>query len=154
MPVKRKRKVDPQEIRTVYVFDLRRSYSWSGELSYHVGTRLIAHIQREEFSSIPTLIFEADIAETNSKKVNSGDKAKITIFIKDSGKPEKLIGLIEKKGPEVEIALWLPWQIANHVHLVLMSQQAQRLEISGTELYRRSGKVDGLRIWKDFDQGC
>lgn len=154
MPPKRKRKIDPQKIFAWYTFDLTKKCDWSGELSYSVGDISLSGVFKEKTSSIPSIKLSLLLESTNSKKVKPGSNAELNIFILDEDSRTERAGLINKDREGVEFSVWLPWKIANHLHLILISGKAKCLDILGTELYNRSATINSISLSRDYEEYC
>lgn len=148
MPAKRKPKIDPIESKASYGFSLKDGYEWGGELVYSIDSKPIPSLFPGGLLSIPSININVLLSHTTSKKLKIGSAVSITIFM-ENGVPEEKIGYIEKRRQETSFSICLPWDIANHVHMILISNKAKEIFISGTELYRGSGVIHRMHVTRE-----
>ena len=153
MAGKKKKKIDPRTIHADYVIDMRESAKWFAELQYSSTKRGPRGKQQIEMSSIPTLNIKGRLSFTESKKIELGTKAEIRIYIAEEPRAEEYIGIIDKYKETLQVVLWLPWEIVNHMHMTFISGKVEMVTVFGTELYRRSASVWGIDMKAEYDVG-
>jgi hypothetical protein len=89
---------------------------------------------------------QGNISWTNSTKIKPEYIINIDINNSKREDNKQILGYIEKHKSELNCHLWLPERYIIHIHLMLISTIPRMLEISGTELYRNSANIYGLRF--------
>jgi len=151
MARKKMKKVDPRTIHADYVIDMRENAKCFAELQYSSTKRGPRGNQQIEMSSIPTLNIKGRLSFTESKKIELGTKVDVLIYIAEEPRVEEYIGIIDKYKEALQVVLWLPWEIVNHLHLTFISGKAEMVTLFGTELYRRSASVWGIDTKAEYD---
>ncbi|MCJ2163540.1 MULTISPECIES: hypothetical protein [unclassified Pseudodesulfovibrio] len=146
-----KKKIDPSKIFADYVIDMRGDTRWFAELHYTSTMRGPRGNKHIEMSNIPTLNISGKLSYTESKKVELGSPIDIRIYTEEEERVTEFIGIIDKYKNVLQVVLWLPWEIANHLHMTLISGKAEMVTISGTDLYRRSASVRGIDMKAEYD---
>jgi hypothetical protein len=150
MPTKKRQKNNPIDNNTYYIFDIADNCNWHGELLYAVNDKFLSKHINDGVVSSASIVINAPLAQTGSKKIHVGEVFDINIYIDDAEQTQ--LGVIQSSKKEKFIALWLPWQIANHIHMILISGRSKILDLSGTELYRNMGKISSLNISNSTDE--
>ncbi|MGE4536175.1 MAG: hypothetical protein AB7D37_03770 [Desulfovibrio sp.] len=151
MPSKRRGKVTPKTVDVSYTFALGNLCDWSGELTYSVNDKAAEVLHGDQFASIPSIRMFPNLVTTTSKRINLGYKSEIRIHVMKNESRGESIGFIEKSKNDVLFVLGLPWSIANHIHLILISKMAKILTLTGTDVFRNCGSIYGISISKDYD---
>lgn len=150
MPTKKRLENNQIDGKVCYTFDLVDKCDWHGELLYAVNDKFLSKHVNHGVVSSASIVINAPLAKTGSKKTHAGEVFDINIYINDDEK--EYLGIIKSSKKEKFIALWLPWQIANHIHMILISGRSKTLDLSGTELYRNIGKISSLNISNSTDE--
>ena len=150
MPTKKRLKNNLIDDKTYYTFDIIDNCNWHGELLYAVNDKFLSKHVNERVISSASIDIIAPVAQTGSKKVHIGEVFNIDIYIDDDER--QYLGIIESSKNKKFIALWLPWKIANHIHMILISGRSKIINLSGTEIYRNMGKISSLNISNNIDE--
>lgn len=151
MPPKQKRKSAPNTVEASYTFELGELCDWSGELTYSVKDKEAMILYGESFSSMSSIRIFSSSMKTTSKKFKGEHKSEIQITATEEGNKRDCIGFIEKDKDRALFALAVPWNIANHIHLILISKEANSLTLTGTDIFRNNGSIYGIAISKDYE---
>lgn len=151
MPPKQQRKNAPKAVEASYTFELGELCDWSGELTYSVKDEAAMILYGEPFSSTSSIRIFPPSMETTSKKFKGVHKTEIQITATEEGSRRDFIGFIEKDKDRVFFSLVVPWNIANHIHLILISKEAKYLTLTGTDIFRNNGSIYGIAISKDYE---
>lgn len=152
MSQKKKSNAAPNETKVHYCFNLRDIHDWHGEIIYSVESLPAPGIFDGGLLSLSMINIVAEVSSTTSKKLKAGAIIAINVYIND-GIPVDNIGYITKIGKTTTFVVRLPWSMANHLHMILMSNKDLEMSIMGTELYRGSGLIHSLHVTKDSVTG-
>jgi len=150
MAIKKKR-IDPSKIHADYVIDMRENAKWFAELQYSSTLSGPKGHKQVEMSSIPTFNIRGHLSFTQSKKVKVGNPVDVRIYVDEEGRVQEFIGIIDKYKEVLQVVMWLPWEIINHMHMTFISGKAEMVTVFGTELYRRSASVWGIDTKAEYD---
>lgn len=150
MPKRNKSRSDSNETKAHYNFNIKDVRDWYGEIVYSINSLPIPGIFDGGLLSMSIINILAEVSSTTSKKIKIGAIVTISVYMED-GEPTESIGHISKRGQNTTFVIRLPWNMANHLHRILMSNRDVEMSMGGTELYRGAGLIHSFHVTKDSD---
>lgn len=144
-------KQSQKTISAWYVIDLRKRYSFCGELLYSYNPRRSRGCAVSELLSFLSLKISGKLASTSSIKVEPGINVEIDLKLEERPDGLPISGFVEKSNECLSFHIWVPEKIFNHIHMTFISSQPEVLRIFGTELYYRHGNVFGIDLLQHYD---
>jgi len=138
--------LDHNKTWATFALDLREHCTWSGEIEYgahRIGRRLE---QTFEPNRVAAIQLTAPLGYTCSQKIHVGTTVSLTIYIKQEVEDSEFIGYADKRKGILTIVVWMQWKDAMFLHQILMSGQYEKIEITGTDLYRSKASIRRIGI--------
>jgi len=132
--------------------DLRQEFSFYGELIYGINSDSFARGDESlKISNHQSFIIESKHFLTNSEKIIKNSIIFIQFHAADKiGNPTHL-GFLEKNMANIEIHLWLPRDVWNHLFHAITHTKSEQLTLRGTEIFRRKADISKVYLQSKHD---
>jgi len=146
-----KKLIDNKTTWATFALDLRKNCTWSGAIEY--GAQRIGRRREQTFepNRVAAIQLTAPLGYTCSQKINVGAPVSLIIYIKHEIEDSEFIGYADKRKGALTSVVWMQGKDAMFFHQILMSGQYEKIEITGTDLYRSKASIRRIGISGKYD---